>query len=261
MCAPHSTTSKEFRRAAGAVRWYRAALELRRSRKNAARIPLRGNSGSASGNIRAAGAVFEKRRLGERLSEQPKEISEFDARRKTVRQSGEGGVFLAPPPPFTTVEGTAQLSQDSTVPIIEEKGGLVKKKTLRLKPGEGGRSAGRKAGESKLKGRDRLTPSLRSFFKVRPEVVTLIPGQVRAVMEDTTRQAESILDEGREGARSSPPGLEERMATVLVQTPNNSLAEVQDHVSREVVSEMALANSGTPPFIEYFTGGFNLVYL
>ncbi|KAJ1202608.1 hypothetical protein NDU88_006405 [Pleurodeles waltl] len=128
MCAPHSTTSKEFRRAAGAVRWYRAALELRRSRKNAARIPLRGNSGSASGNIRAAGAVFEKRRLGERLSEQPKEISEFDARRKTVRQSGEGGVFLAPPPPFTTVEGTAQLSQDSTVPIIEEKGGLVKKK-------------------------------------------------------------------------------------------------------------------------------------
>ncbi|KAJ1186616.1 hypothetical protein NDU88_003397 [Pleurodeles waltl] len=81
MCAPYFTIPKETRRAAGAVCWYRAALELRRTRKNVARIPLRGNSGSC--NIRAAGAAFEKRRP----SEQPKENSETGTRSKTCREA------------------------------------------------------------------------------------------------------------------------------------------------------------------------------
>ncbi|KAJ1193673.1 hypothetical protein NDU88_002969 [Pleurodeles waltl] len=81
MCAPHFTIPKETRRAAGAVCCYRAALELRRTRKNVARIPLRGNSGSCS--IRAAGTAFEKRRPSEQPKE-PKENSETGARSKTV---------------------------------------------------------------------------------------------------------------------------------------------------------------------------------
>ncbi|KAJ1161616.1 hypothetical protein NDU88_002100 [Pleurodeles waltl] len=93
MCAPQLTTSEETWRTAGAVWWYRAALELRRTRKNVARIPLRGNSGSC--NTRASGAASEKRRLGE----QPKENPEQDARKKTVRQSGEGALFLLPRSP------------------------------------------------------------------------------------------------------------------------------------------------------------------
>ncbi|KAJ1119793.1 hypothetical protein NDU88_007978 [Pleurodeles waltl] len=100
MCAPQLTTSEEIWRTAGAVWWYRAALELRRTRKNVARIPLRGNSGSC--NTRASGAASEKWRW----AEQPKEIPEKNARKKTVRQSGEGGVSPAPLLPLTRVEGT-----------------------------------------------------------------------------------------------------------------------------------------------------------
>ncbi|KAJ1104175.1 hypothetical protein NDU88_001588 [Pleurodeles waltl] len=77
MCAPQLTTSEEIWRTAGAVWWYRAALELRRTRKNVARIPLRGNSGSC--NTRASGAASEKWRW----AEQPKEIPEKNARKKT----------------------------------------------------------------------------------------------------------------------------------------------------------------------------------
>ncbi|KAJ1214364.1 hypothetical protein NDU88_001983 [Pleurodeles waltl] len=116
MCAPQLTTSEEIWRTAGAVWWYRAALELRRTRKNVARIPLRGNSSSC--NTRASGAASEKWRW----AEQPKEIPEKNARKKTVRQSGEGGVCPAPLLPLTRVEGTVQLPQDNLVPA-KEKGG------------------------------------------------------------------------------------------------------------------------------------------
>ncbi|KAJ1163871.1 hypothetical protein NDU88_004323 [Pleurodeles waltl] len=90
MCALQLTTSEEIWRTAGAIWWYRAALELRRTHKNVARIPLRGNSGSC--NTRASGAVSEKWRW----AEQPKEIPEKNARKKTVRQSGEGACLLLP---------------------------------------------------------------------------------------------------------------------------------------------------------------------
>ncbi|KAJ1198931.1 hypothetical protein NDU88_002769 [Pleurodeles waltl] len=70
----------------------RAALELRRTRKSVARIPLWGNSGSGSGSCRTGGAATEKLRLGE----QPKEIPEKGARKKTVRQRGGGASSLLP---------------------------------------------------------------------------------------------------------------------------------------------------------------------
>ncbi|KAJ1182163.1 hypothetical protein NDU88_007357 [Pleurodeles waltl] len=103
MCAPQSVRPEAVWRTPGAVWWHRAALELRRTRKSVARIPLRGNSGSC----RTGGAATEKLRLGE----QPKEIPEKGARKKTVRAAmevttrqvengtGEGREGTRSPPP------------------------------------------------------------------------------------------------------------------------------------------------------------------
>ncbi|KAJ1082407.1 hypothetical protein NDU88_002575 [Pleurodeles waltl] len=85
MCTPQLVRPEAVWRTAGAVWWHRATLELRRTRKSVARIPLRGNSGS--GSCRTGGAATEKLRLGE----QPKENPEKGARKKTVRQRGGGG--------------------------------------------------------------------------------------------------------------------------------------------------------------------------
>ncbi|KAJ1176785.1 hypothetical protein NDU88_002052 [Pleurodeles waltl] len=147
MCTPQLLRPEAIWRTAGAVWWHRAALELRRTRKSVARIPLRGNSGSGSRSSRTGGAAPEKWRPGEQLKENP----EKDARKKTVRQRGVGGVFPAPPFPLTSVEGTAQSPQDNSAVTTEEKGdkgGSAKKKILRPKLGEGGRSTGRKAGRA-----------------------------------------------------------------------------------------------------------------
>ncbi|KAJ1179768.1 hypothetical protein NDU88_005002 [Pleurodeles waltl] len=125
MCVPRSVRPEAVWRTAGAVWWHRPALELRRTSKSVARIPLRGNSGS--GSCRTGGAATEKLRLGE----QPKENPEKGARKKTVRQCGRGGVFPAPPLSLTRVEGTVQSPQDNLVAITEEKGdkgGSAKKK-------------------------------------------------------------------------------------------------------------------------------------
>ncbi|KAJ1157664.1 hypothetical protein NDU88_010368 [Pleurodeles waltl] len=77
MCTPQLVRPEAVWRTAGAVWWHRAALELRRTRKSVARIPLQGNSGS--GSCRTGGAATEKLRLGE----QPKENPEKGARKKT----------------------------------------------------------------------------------------------------------------------------------------------------------------------------------
>ncbi|KAJ1105994.1 hypothetical protein NDU88_003397 [Pleurodeles waltl] len=91
MCAPCFLESEADCRAAGAVWWRRAALELRRARKGVLRIPLRGNSGSSSCSSGSYGAAAEKLRQGAQF----KENLEKGARRKTVRQCG--GVILLPP--------------------------------------------------------------------------------------------------------------------------------------------------------------------
>ncbi|KAJ1082929.1 hypothetical protein NDU88_003090 [Pleurodeles waltl] len=82
MCAPRSVRPEAVWRTAVAVWWHRAVLELRRTRKSVARIPLWGNSGS--GSCRTGGAATKKLRLGE----QPKENPEKGARKKTVTQRG-----------------------------------------------------------------------------------------------------------------------------------------------------------------------------
>ncbi|KAJ1207205.1 hypothetical protein NDU88_002597 [Pleurodeles waltl] len=48
MCASQNLNPEEWWKAAGAAMWWRAAQELRQTRRGAARIPLRGNSGSTS---------------------------------------------------------------------------------------------------------------------------------------------------------------------------------------------------------------------
>ncbi|KAJ1202404.1 hypothetical protein NDU88_006204 [Pleurodeles waltl] len=83
MCAPQSVRPEAVWRTTGAVWWHRAALELRRTRKSVARIPIRGNSGS--GSCRTGGAATKKLRLGE----QPKENPEKGVRKKTVRVAME----------------------------------------------------------------------------------------------------------------------------------------------------------------------------
>ncbi|KAJ1218209.1 hypothetical protein NDU88_005792 [Pleurodeles waltl] len=127
MCTPQLVRPEAIWRTAGAIWWHWAALELRRTRKSVARIPLRGNSGSGSCSSRTGRAAPEKWRLGE----QPKENPEKDARKKTVRQRGVGGVFPAPPFPLTSVEGAVQSLQDNLAATTEEKGdkgGSAKKK-------------------------------------------------------------------------------------------------------------------------------------
>ncbi|KAJ1178137.1 hypothetical protein NDU88_003384 [Pleurodeles waltl] len=201
MCAPRFLEIEADWRAAGDVWWRRAALELRRVRKGVARIPLRGNSGNGSRNSGSWGAAAEKTRQGAQF----KETLVKEARRNTVRQCGWGGDPLSPPLFLTRVEGTDQWPRDNLVVTAEEKGGKrgSAKKKSKSKSGEGGRTVVRKVGESKLKGRDKLTPSLRSFFKVKPDVIKLTPGQDRVAMEVTTRQSDNADGEGRGWAR--PP--------------------------------------------------------
>ncbi|KAJ1110153.1 hypothetical protein NDU88_007508 [Pleurodeles waltl] len=134
MCAPQCLESEADWRAAGAVWWRRAALELRRARRSVARIPLRGNSGSSSRSSGTGGAAAEKLRQGVQL----KEILEKGARIKTVRQCGGGGDFPSPPLFLTRVEGTDQWLQDNLAAIVEEKGdkGGQPKKIRNLKLGK-----------------------------------------------------------------------------------------------------------------------------
>ncbi|KAJ1203547.1 hypothetical protein NDU88_007332 [Pleurodeles waltl] len=69
MCAPRFSGAEPGWRAAEAVWWRRAALELRRVRKGVARIPLRGNSGSGGRNSGSGVAAAEKIRQGAQLKE------------------------------------------------------------------------------------------------------------------------------------------------------------------------------------------------
>ncbi|KAJ1117268.1 hypothetical protein NDU88_005468 [Pleurodeles waltl] len=85
MCAPHFWETEADWRAAGAVWWRRAALELRRAWKGVARIPLWGNSCSSSCSSGSCGAAAEKLRQGTQI----KETLEKGARRKTARVAME----------------------------------------------------------------------------------------------------------------------------------------------------------------------------
>ncbi|KAJ1205491.1 hypothetical protein NDU88_000925 [Pleurodeles waltl] len=100
--------------------------------------------------------------------------------------------------------------------------------------------------------------------KVRPEVIKLTPGQVRAVVEVTTSQSEDAFGEGRgrvdnstvalsqaiggskEGAgmeKSFPPPLlgKEQMAPPQVQSSTSVALELQDPLPRVMVEESSQA--------------------
>ncbi|KAJ1181071.1 hypothetical protein NDU88_006282 [Pleurodeles waltl] len=118
MCAPQLVGPEAVWRTAGAVWWHRATLELRRTCRSVARIPLRGNSGNGSCSSRTCGAATKKWRLGE----QPKENPEKGARKKTVRVAmevttrqvengtGEGREGTRSPPP--------RPGEDQTDPVL-----------------------------------------------------------------------------------------------------------------------------------------------
>ncbi|KAJ1091349.1 hypothetical protein NDU88_004476 [Pleurodeles waltl] len=93
MCTPQLLRTEAIWRTAGAVWWHRATLELRWTRKSVARIPLQGNSGSGSCSSRTGRAAPEKWRPGE----QPKEIPEKDARKKTEQDSDRVAPLIAGP--------------------------------------------------------------------------------------------------------------------------------------------------------------------
>ncbi|KAJ1155716.1 hypothetical protein NDU88_008445 [Pleurodeles waltl] len=72
----------------------------------------------------------------------------------------------------------------------------------------------------------------------------------RVAMEVATRQVENATDEGREGSRSPPPRPgEDLTAPVLVQSPNDNPAEVQDFASKSVALEPPQAASVIPPLL------------
>ncbi|KAJ1190684.1 hypothetical protein NDU88_000006 [Pleurodeles waltl] len=94
MCAAQN--SEERKKAAGAAQWWRATLDLRRTRRGAAHILLRGNSGSCS----TSEAVWVKQvKLGALIQSVPGAEGGTEARAdgRTVRQSG--GDYDNPLPP------------------------------------------------------------------------------------------------------------------------------------------------------------------
>ncbi|KAJ1107172.1 hypothetical protein NDU88_004565 [Pleurodeles waltl] len=127
MCAPCFSGAEPGWRAAEAVWWRRAVLELRRARKGVARIPLRGNSGSGGRNSGSGVAAAEKIRQGAQL----KETAVKEPRRNTVRQCGGEGDCPPSTLLLTRVEGLDQWPRDNLVGTAEEKGdkrGSAKKK-------------------------------------------------------------------------------------------------------------------------------------
>ncbi|KAJ1200162.1 hypothetical protein NDU88_003989 [Pleurodeles waltl] len=97
MCAPRFSGAEPGWRAAEAVWWRRAALELRRARKGVARIPLRGNSSSGGRNSGSGVAAAEKTPQGAQL----KETAVKEPRRNTskyiitIASACEGQIYYA----------------------------------------------------------------------------------------------------------------------------------------------------------------------
>ncbi|KAJ1104300.1 hypothetical protein NDU88_001712 [Pleurodeles waltl] len=81
MCAPQFLRPEERRRAAGAALWCRAALELRQTRRGAARIHLWGNSGSSY----ISGSISEAKKKA-RQGALPNGISEKGTRQRTAHR-------------------------------------------------------------------------------------------------------------------------------------------------------------------------------
>ncbi|KAJ1217335.1 hypothetical protein NDU88_004929 [Pleurodeles waltl] len=180
--------------------WGRAALELRRVRRGSARIPLRGNPGRAS-----IGKAPEK------VSQEPDSVttrysSKFTS--KVVGVAGARGAYRqgdkSSPPPQNSVNalevGGLGLRGGEKDIDVGGRQGKSKSKTdqanhLFKKKKEG--SKGR------LKNKHGLAPSLRTYFKVRPEDIVLVPGQGK-MDSHTIKYTRNSADPGV-GAESHPP--------------------------------------------------------
>ncbi|KAJ1201526.1 hypothetical protein NDU88_005334 [Pleurodeles waltl] len=181
--------------------WERAALELRRVRRGSARIPLRGNPGRAStgkvpGRISQEPGSAAMRALQAARKEA---IAGAGTARSSPRQNGGG----SSPPLFSS--NPSQVGGPG--PREEERGsevggsqGKSYVKTLDL-----ARHSVKRGSEGRQKIKYKLTPSLRAYFRARPEDNVLILGQGK--MDDhTVKESGNGAGSGKEvDDNSSPP--------------------------------------------------------
>ncbi|KAJ1109915.1 hypothetical protein NDU88_007272 [Pleurodeles waltl] len=158
--------------------WGRAALELRRVRRGSARIPLWGNPGRESIGKAPEKVSQEPDSVTTRFSTNPNP----ECSSKVVGVAGARGAYRqgdkSSPPPQTSVNalqvGGLGLKGGKKDIDVGGRQGKLKSKTdqanhLFNKKKEGS--------EGRLKNKHRLAPSLRAYFKVRPEDIVLVLGQ------------------------------------------------------------------------------------
>ncbi|KAJ1217120.1 hypothetical protein NDU88_004715 [Pleurodeles waltl] len=161
--------------------WGRAALELRRVRRASARIPLRGNPGSASTSKVPGKASREPgssvtRAFSESFKKASKAVTSAGAATRTQEEE------KSPSPPQSSVSlwqvggqglGVKGDKRDRAVSDNQLK---LNGKTLdQANYSQKKKKKERIEGRSKIK--PRLAPSLRSYFRARPEDIVLVPGQ------------------------------------------------------------------------------------
>ncbi|KAJ1171379.1 hypothetical protein NDU88_003242 [Pleurodeles waltl] len=156
--------------------WKRAALELRRVRRGAARIPLWGNPGRIS-TSKVHLVAWQCTKTGSLEGG----CSGSRAHRRLNRAEWRG---LEPPPLFSKSFQVGGPGQREGERGSEDCGAQGKRSAKALEPG---RNPLRRGGEGRQKVKNKLTPSLRAYFRVRPEGIVLIPGQ--EIMDKHTVQA------------------------------------------------------------------------
>ncbi|KAJ1099970.1 hypothetical protein NDU88_005061 [Pleurodeles waltl] len=157
--------------------WGRAALELRRARRGSARIPLRGNPGNAS-TSKASGKVSREpgSAVTRAFSGNLKKASEAAAGAGATRETQEEEKSPAPP------QSSISLWQvgGQGLGIRGDRRDLVVSNNLGKTSDQANYSQRKKKKEgieARTKIKHRLAPSLKSYFRTRPEDIVLVPGQ------------------------------------------------------------------------------------
>ncbi|KAJ1152734.1 hypothetical protein NDU88_005509 [Pleurodeles waltl] len=162
--------------------WGRAALELRRVRRGSARIPLRGNPGSASTSkvlgkasrepgstvtcafsetFKTASKAVASGGAATRIQEEEKSSSPPQSSVSLWQVGGQGlGI---------RVDKRDRAVSDNQVKLKGKASDQANYSQIKKRKKEG------IEGRSKIK--HRLAPSLRSYFRARPEDIVLVPGQ------------------------------------------------------------------------------------
>ncbi|KAJ1138593.1 hypothetical protein NDU88_004974 [Pleurodeles waltl] len=188
MCRPVSRAGSTLRSAVAAQsvadvgHWSSAALELRRKQRvfpfgvtvavaAQARLPEWGR-GARSGGVEGCEGCNGRG-------------GGSDSRRSSGKT--ERGIVAHTPPPRILEEG----GLGREVSCKGRKGGSVAGKTRgvgKSKEPECSRNSVKRRSENRHKIKSKLTPSLRSYFRVRPEVIVLTPGKVK------TTQSKQVME-------------------------------------------------------------------